>query len=276
MIKIFLTVRNRLAMTIKCIEAIQRHTTKPYQLYVYNNQTNYRVDEHFNYFSKLYTKGLITQVTFNTDISTFNAFSKATTCNMFGLQHLQDPKKSECEFIIMLDNDIILTPDWDVIVSRAWKYINKNKLKHIKIVGQLPGGIKGRSETHKIGDNLIGRCGTLGGSGLWTVRNNFFTDVGLLDLNQLVGHNKKHDQFYWQRLQKASGTRHYIMGLNQKLGIHCGKLCGSVCNTLTRQKNKKVALERIKFKESDNNIRSMDFNTFYEKIKENKRLNADW
>jgi hypothetical protein len=276
MIKIFLTVRNRLAITIKCIEAIQRHTESPYQLYVYDNQTNHLIGEHFQYFSKMYSKGIITQVTFNTDVSTFNAFSKATTCNMFGLQHEQDPNKGECSFILMLDNDIILTPGWDMLVRRAWKYVNKNKLKHIKVIGQLPGGIKGKKEVHNIGDDMIGRCGTLGGSGLWTVRNNFFTDVGFLDLKQLVGQNKRHDQLYWQQLQRASKTNAYIMGLNKKLGIHCGKMAGSVCNTLTRQRDKKKALERIKFQQSDENIRSIDFDTFYNKIQNDKQLIGDW
>ena len=54
MIKIFLTVRNRLAITKKCIQAIHKHSTMPYQLYVYNNQTNYKLDEHFEYFYELF------------------------------------------------------------------------------------------------------------------------------------------------------------------------------------------------------------------------------
>jgi len=275
MIKIFLTVRNRFGITVKCLEAIKRHTTKPYQIYVYNNQTNYMIEEHFKFFCKLYMKGFITQLTFNTDASTFNAFSKASTCNMFGLQHEQDPEKDKCDFLLMLDNDIILTPGWNEKVSQAWRYIRKNKLNHIKVVGQLPGGIKQKNQEHQIAPGLIGRAGMLGGSGLWTVRPNFFTDVGLLPLKTLVGQNKRHDQLYWQLLQKASGTRSYIMGLNQKLGIHCGKLAGSVCNVLTKQRGKKN-LNDICFSEADENIRNKNFDEFYKQIFENKQLLADW
>ena len=108
MIKIFMTVRNRLAITKKCIAAIQKHSTIPYQLYVYDNQTNYKLDEHFKYFSKLYNKGLVTQVVFNTNASTFNAFSKAASCNMFGLLHQQDPEKNKYSFLLILDNDIAM------------------------------------------------------------------------------------------------------------------------------------------------------------------------
>lgn len=276
MIKIFLSVRNRLGITMKCIEAIKKHTKSPYQIYVYNNQTNYLLDEHFKYFHKLFSEGVITQVTFNTDASTFNAFSKATTCNMFALQHEQDPNKNDYSFLLMMDNDIIVTPGWDKYLKRGWSYLRKKKLDYIKIIGQLPGGIKSKIEKHQIADDLMGRAGTLGGSGLWSVRPNFFTDVGILPLKQLVGQNKRHDQLYWQALTKASGRKPYIMGLDKKLGIHCGKLAGSICNILTKQRNKQKALEHICFKDGDDNIRSMDFDTFYNKIQEDKKLIGDW
>jgi hypothetical protein len=219
---------------------------------------------------------LIAQVTFNSDTSTFNAFSKASACNMFGLQHEQDPKKDDCSFILILDNDIILTPKWDKVIQQGWNYVKQKNLNYIKVIGQLPGGIKSKSEEHKISQDLIGRAGVLGGSGLWTVRSNFFTDVGLLPLNQLVNQNKRHDQLYWQLLAKASPGKHYIMGVNKKLGIHCGKMVGSVCNVLTRQRPQNRDLNAINFKKSDDVIRSMDFDTFFENIQNNQQLIADW
>lgn len=276
MIKIFLSVRNRLGITVKCLEAIRKHTTLPYKIYVYDNQTNYLLDEHFKYFYKLYSKGLISQVTFTSSDSTFNAFSKAATCNFFGMQHSLDPQADSYSFLLMLDNDIILTPNWDTSLARAWKYISKNKLDRIKVVGQLPGGIKNRKEEHKIGDDLIGRCGELGGSGLWSVRSNFFKDVGFLDLKSLVGQNKRHDSSYWSRLHKAAGGKPYIMGLDKKLGIHCGKICGSVCNTLTRQGKKVKSLDCINFSESDEKIKNTDFDTFFKQIIDDKSLYGDW
>lgn len=277
MIKIFLTVRNRLAMTKQCIKALRIHSTLPYQLYVYNNQTNYLIDEHFSYFSKLYKRGLITQVTFNTNVSTFNAFSKAAACNMFALQHEQDPNKDDFMFLVMLDNDVIVTPKWDKKLKIAWSYVRKNKLNHIKVIGQLPGGIKHKSMKLEI-DKMNGMVGKLGGSGLWSVRPNFFKDVGLLDLKKLVGHNKKHDQNYWVLLDKASGGQPYILGLREKLGIHCGARVGSVCNRLTsnRGRTDSESEELIKFKQAEKNISSMDFDTFYKSILNDKALLSDW
>ena len=277
MIKIFLTVRNRLAITKKCITAIQKHTTIPYQLYIYDNQTNYKIEEHFKYFSGLYKDGLVTQVVFNTNESTFNAFSKAVACNMFGLLHQQDPEKDKCVFLLMLDNDVIVTPGWDQILVSAWKYVKKNKRTDIKVIGQSPGGVKNKKEVITINKKLSGRSGKLGGSGLWSVRSNFFEDVGLLDLRKLVGHNKKHDQDYWLLLNKSTNGKPYILALNRKLGIHCGRMAGSVCNRLTRVKgNMKQKLEFIKFEKLEDKIDNVDFDEFFKTIYNNKELVGDW
>lgn len=275
MIKIFLTVRNRLAMTKKCIYALKAHSKLKQQIYVYDNNSNYLVKEHFEYFGKIYEKGLISQVCFTTKDSTFNAFSKASTCNFFGQQHLQDPQKDKYSFMVMLDNDIVVTPGWDLKILEAWKYITNNKLNNIKIVGQLPGGIKNRTETHNIGD-IKGRVGILGGSGLWAVRNNFFDDVGFLNLKELVGHDKQHDQRYWTLLSKASKGKPYIMGLNQKLGIHCGSMAGSICNKLTKHKGGTERDKIIRFEHAEQKIDGMSFDEFYESIKNDKRLIGDW
>jgi len=276
MIKIFLSVRNRLAMTVKCIEAIKRHTKIPYRLYVYDNATNYLIDEHFNYFCKLYKKKQISQITFTTTDSTFNAFSKASTCNFFGKQHEMDPQKDSYFFLVMLDNDIIVTPEWDMKLKRAWKHVKKNGLKNVKVIGQLPGGIKNTVNPRVKIDEMEGRIGKLGGSGLWSVRPNFFKDIGFLDLKQLVNHDKRHDQLYWRLMDVSTGGQPYIMGLDQKLGVHCGKIAGSVCNSLTRSRGKPDKEKCIKFKEAEKRISSMDFDSFYKMIFKDIKLIRDW
>jgi hypothetical protein len=275
MIKIFLTVRNRLAITKKCIEALKRHTNSKYHLYVYNNSTNYLIDEHFEYFRDLHKKGEIAQVTFNTDTSTFNAFSKAVTCNMFGLAHEQDPNKDKFSFLLMLDNDIIMMPDWDKYVLMGWNYIKKNNLKHVKVIGQLPGGIK-QKQPHGKTDQFSVKLGKLGGSGLWCVRSNFFRDVGFLNIKQLVGHDKRHDQNYWRLMEQASGGKPYIMGVGVKLGVHCGRIAGSVCNRLTRNRGNPKKSELIKFPEAEQNIESKSFDEFFQGIIKDERLAKDW
>ncbi len=267
MIKIFISVRNRIAITQKCITAIKRHSKVKHQIYIYDNASNHLLKDHFLYFYNLYYSGQISQVTFTTETSTFKAFSKASTCNFFGQQHEQDPNKDKYDYLVMLDNDIIVAPDWDVKLLTAWKYVTKHNMKTIKVIGQRPGGIKHLdAKVYEIGKNLNGRIGSLGGSGLWAVRPNFFRDVGFLDLKRLVGQDKKHDQLYWQLMSKASGGKPYIMGLVTKLGYHCGPMAGSVCNRLSRNRNAPDKRKVIKFEENENRISSLDFDTFYKKI----------
>lgn len=277
MIKIFMSVRNRLAITKKAIHALKTYSTIPHQIYVYNNITNYLLKEHFIYFMKLYEKGYISQVTFTSKESTFNTFSKAASSNFFGCQHECDPKKDSYNFLVILDNDIIVTPEWDKKILQTWDYINKNNLKHVKIVGQLPGGIKHQEpKVIKISKEINGRLGKLGGSGLWSVRPNFFNDIGILNLRVLIGHDKRHDQMYWRLLEEKNKGRSYIMGINQKLGIHCGGMAGSVCNTLIRNRMKKNKEELIKFEKLEEKINSLSFDEFYNQIKNNQTFAKDW
>ncbi len=276
MYKIMITCRNRLAITQKCIESIVKHSKEEFHIYIYDNLTSYRIDEHFSYFNELYKSGIIKQVTFNTPSSTFFAFSKAVSSNMFGLQHMQDPKKNEFSFLVLMDNDMIVTPEWDEKIKRVWKIVNKTNLNHIKIISQCPGGIKPKIPLDLGTTDISAVTGKLGGSGLWTTRSNFFEDVGLLDLRSLVGHNKKHDQMYWHLMDKKSGGKNYILGIQTKLAYHCGAICGSVCNQLTKIKDKKEALKRIRFQESDENISKMDFDSFYKFIESRRDIVKGW
>ena len=128
---------------------------------------------------KRYAKGDISQITFTSEATTFNAFSKASTSNFFGLQHEQDPNKNKYLFLVLMDNDIIVTPGWDLKIRAAWQYIVRNKMRNIKVVGQRPGGIKNvDKKAHKIAGEMTAKVGRLGGSGLWSVRPDFFRDVG--------------------------------------------------------------------------------------------------
>jgi len=58
-ILVFLTVRNRLEITKKCVEALYKYTSRPVHLFVFDNLTQTRVDDHFNYFCDLYKQGKI-------------------------------------------------------------------------------------------------------------------------------------------------------------------------------------------------------------------------
>jgi len=277
MIKIFMTVRNRLAITKKAIEALERNSAIPHNLYIYDNCTNYRIREHFEFAYNLYKHKIVSKYVFNTDGSTFNAFSKAVACNEFGYDHQQDPKWKSYEFITILDNDIIVLPGWDQLVKNAWQDIHKYGLdSQIKIVGQLPGGIKCSNKSDKKFGGCEAKIGKLGGSGFWNISTNFFRDVGYLDLNRLVGYDKRHDSEYWNLLERVNKGKPYIIGLNSKLCIHCGKIAGSVCNQLSRNRGQKDKINKIKFEEAEDKIEKMSFDEFMKVIKGDKNLMNNW
>lgn len=273
MYKIFLTVRNRLEITKKCIQALYKHSTMKFQLYCYDNLTNYRLDDHFIYFYNLYKHGLISQISFLTKESTFNAFSKAVAINQFGLNHNQDPEKDKYDFLLMIDNDIIMTPEFDKILLNSWKEVKKKKLDNIFVISQLPGGIKYTKDIVGGINGFEARQGKLGGGGIMCVQPNFFEEVGFLPISKLVGLNKKSDQIYWTLMDRKSKGLPYILGLKHKLGIHAATLAGgSVCNVLTKERNEKRALEKIKYEEGENLIKNMSFEEFFKHIQQEKYL----
>ena len=99
-----------------------------------------------------------------------------------------------------------------------------------------------------------------------------------LDVKNLVGFNKKHDQHYWTKLEKSTNGKDYILGLNHKLCIHVGSIAGSVCNVLTKNKNLKQRNpeELIKFEDAENKLDSMNFDEFYKMIINNKEMINNW
>ena len=275
MFKIAITVRNRLEITKKCLEALIRHTKGDYHLYIYDNLTNYKLENHFALYYSLFSDGIIKQVTFNSKESTFDSFSKVVALNQFGKLHEEDPDKDKFDFLLFMDNDIIVTNGWDEILTQAWSDVKRLQYYDVKIIGQAPGGIKEKRKCpNKIagGEALLGK---FGGSGFWSVRSNFYREIGFLDVSNLKGINKKHDQMYWKKLQKATNSKSYIMGLKKKLCVHCGGMAGSVCNVISQGADDRK-MEQIKFKDKDTNIGKMSFSDFYKKIINDKKLSNNW
>ena len=271
MYKIFMTVRNRLAVTKKSIESLYKHSTIPFHLYVYDNSSNYLLKEHFDYFYKLYEDKKIAQITFTTEDSTFNAFSKASTCNFFGRQHEEDPNKDKYGFLLLMDNDIIVTPNFDQVLRKAWKQVRKTNMKNIKVITQFPAGIKHHVhvDTEIAGFKHV--VGKLGGSAFWSVNTDFFRTVGFLELVRLVNVHKRHDITYWNKMDRVTGGKPYILGLKTKLCYHAGRESGSVCNVLTKQPKDK-SIELIKFEKSERIIDELSFDEFYNYLKNNEKV----
>lgn len=120
--------------------------------------------------------------------------------------------------------------------------------------------------------------GQIGGSGFWCVRPTFFKEVGYLNLKSLINCDKKHDSSYWDLLSLSTNNKDYIVGLKYKLCIHTGKIAGSTCNVLTKNRvlpePQKQGL--IKFEAADEKIDKMSFDEFYELVSNDKDMAKDW
>ena len=266
MIKIGITVRNRLGITKKCIEAILQHSTIPHQIYIYDNLTDYKLENHFAFYHTLLRKKLITQVTFNTADSCYNAFSKAISLNQFGLNHEQDPEKDKCEMLVTLDNDVIVMPGWDEILRRAWIDVARWNIPNVYVIGQKTGGaVKYGKWLEKEISGYKAYHGKLGGSCLWSSRSNFYKQVGLLDPKPLVGFNKKHDQHYWVKMETLSNGQPYILGLDAPLFLYGGDMAGSVCNIIGFS-NAPHKLKQVQYQKQDEFIEALSFKEFYGKL----------
>jgi len=269
MIKVCITVRNRLAITKKCIESLLKFSVYPLSIHIYDNLTNYRFNEHLEYYMNLYTDCLIDKFVINSQQSTFSCFSKAVAFNDFGFNHNQDPDKDKVQFLLLIDNDMLVKPQWDVYVNIIMQRIKDDpQFQNIHIVTQEPGGVTDKKRSIEI--NGI-KCwfGTHGGSGFWCLRPTFFDDIGFLDLKLVQGINKKHDQNYWKKIGHKIRGNEYSLSIEKPLALHTGPLfSGSVCNELT--KNGKDH-DGIKFENLDKSLEEISFMDFYEKIKDEPR-----
>jgi hypothetical protein len=114
--------------------------------------------------------------------------------------------------------------------------------------------------------------GRLGGSGLWSVKHDFFDKIGLLQLKNFIGASKRYDQSYWHLVEIYTGGKSYILGLDHRLGVHCGSLSYSVCNVLTRTK---MSLEEAE-EQTDKYIGGLSFEEFYNAVSTDEALLKEW
>ena len=229
------TVRNRLQMTKYTLEQLFRSVNFnnwELEIFLYDNLSEFDMEERAQYYGKLLRERWLTQVTFNTKGSTDNAFSKAAANNQFADFHMNSLDKRSIRYLIMMDNDMLCLPGWLEQFDKAWKDVRSDpKLKkEISIVTQHPGGVMGRKRFSINGTEYT--RGTSGGSGLWIVKNDFYDRIGKLNLAKLVGKNKAHDQHYWYRIQRKTGVYNYAVTVFCQKVLHLGGICGSVCNSL--------------------------------------------
>ena len=242
-VRIMFTVRNRLEMTKYTLENLFRSinfNNWKVEIFLYDNLSDLDMEERACYYAKLLKERWLAQVTFNTKLSTDNAFSKAAANNQFADFHMNSLDRKEIRYLIMMDNDMLCLPGWLDSFDKAWKDVRSVPIlkKEISVVTQHPGGVMGREIVQING--IAYRKGTSGGSGLWIVKNDFYNKIGKLNLTHLVGKNKAHDQRYWYKIQRKTGVYKYAIAAPVQKVLHLGGICGSVCNCLHKNGGKNL------------------------------------
>ena len=79
-------------------------------------------------------------------------------------------------------------------------------------------------------------------------------------------------------MSQQTHGREYTLGLQHKLCIHTGKISGSICNILSRNRfiSDKEKEELIKLEDSEKMIDQMSFDDFYELVSNDKDMIKDW
>lgn len=247
---IHISARNRLGFTDKCLEALWAYTDTgkiDLRVFLFDNGTDKENQKKiFKYYTDMLSEGLIHTLIINSKDALHNAFGKAVSSNQFAYLQKVWP---DADYMTILDNDVwIVDKTWTKKISSVFQAFGEDPdyADQIKVVSQAPGGICGEKEWLEI-EGMEVMLGVYGGSGFWNVRGNFFEDVGVLNLQDLVGHDKKHDQEYWKLCMKRTKNAKYVAGINHPMSIHAGDGF-SICNALTAGKmgHKEEKEQRLK------------------------------
>lgn len=270
---VFLSVRNRLAITKRCIEYLFKNTRREIDLFVFDNCTGTRIPDHFNYFCRLYEQGKLQKYVANTITSTYNAFSKAMSFNEFGLFIENHPDKFSYDWLVCLDNDMILIQEkWDDIIGTMFEEVDKKEPNNtIQIITQYPGGCSGTDYNL---DKFKIRVGVNSGSGFWNIRPDFFTKVGLLESEPLIGINKRHDLELWPKLNAYTKGQPYVIAIDQPMALHIAYHDGKDLSICKATRNNPAM--NVDFELFDNLIETMNDTEFNEFIMKDADVSRRW
>ena len=260
-LSVLLTARDRLILTQKTIESINKSTTKfkNIDIYVFDNLSN-PSEERMLIFSRLLKDEKIKYYSYDTPSSLTNCFAKAIAfnrwINMMKTSHeIRYLTGSETmnDYFILIDNDFILGPGWDKYFLEAHKKL-KDSEPNIHYLVKFPGGIPkialNESITNKYTFNVdnenfdvIASCWG-GGSGFWFFDFNQMLNLewDYEDIIKTHGIYKKQDSTTWFMIRRRKGENiNFVAGIippkkDDPLVLHIGEsLKCSMCNILTRE-----------------------------------------
>lgn len=289
-LSVMITSRDRLNLTLKCIDSIWLNSSVFHKINIYLFDNLSEIDEkRSKMFFSLLESNKICYYSYDTINSSYNCFSKAVSffrwCEMMKIKReIQILSKTfsedQIDYFLLLDNDFILCPTWGEYFISAIKQV---KEKNLHFLVPRPGGIPTRyiekGPPPYVIRNLfdctqyfkVKMAGGGGSSGFWFMGydNLMRTKWDVETLVKTYNLNKRHDTETWDRINRIYGKINYVGAIfdtkNWPLALHLGSQCGSVCNSLTRNKYNEV---KNNIEEKDESFGSMSVQEIIEMYKD--------
>ena len=292
-LSVLLTSRDRPILTQKCIESINKTSSlfKEINIYVFDNLSNPN-EERLGLFSKLLKEEKIKYYSYDTSASLCDCFGKAIAYNrwigMMKMEH--DIRKisnsnSLKDYYILIDNDMILGPEWDkFFITANDELLSKEPDTHYLV--KFPCGLTNtylkRPTTNKyrfttpdnIEFDVISTCWG-GGSGFWFMNYEQLckTEWESKYFANTYKQFKRHDITSWFRIKdKYKRFINFVSGIkspdDKPLVLHIGEVLKcSMCNVLTKKGPSEYKRVKSEFLLKELDLVNMSAKEIYNKFK---------
>jgi len=288
-LNVCIPARDRTVLTLKCIESIHG-TSKLFtdiNVYVFDNLSNMDISR-MNMFSKLLATNQIKHYSYDTSQSTYDCFPKpiifrrwaSMMIDQYELYNKIGKEPNIKDVYMLLDNDMILGPDWDSYFITALDNILKYS-KEIKFIVKYPGGIPLKFREHAPSFKLTNRYKNNeefevitsnfgGGSGCWVmdIKMLKYLTWSIEEISKTLGKFKGHDTATWARIRKEFNDTQYVAAVKPRnldtnpLIIHMG--AGSMCMSLNKNE---YGTARSKFSGEESKYRDMSYSEIFQQNK---------
>lgn len=302
-LNVCIVCRDRLTLTAKTINSILQSSSVFSEINIscFDNYSEL-VPERMEFFYNLLKNEKIKYYSYEKAYSTANCFPKVVCFNrwidIMNLKYNIEDIDSKKEFYLLIDNDMILMPEWDTYFLSLFEMENSDRfLKDIHFVCPYPSGIVSKNiDSNNIPQSPQFRKFDLknnynsdkfkfitsnggGASGFWFMNHKMLNSVkwDYGDIIEVKGRFKRQDKNTWKIIKRKNGNyMHYVGTIEQQsklpLIIHLGGgiTDGSICTKAHNNKYCKDASKKLSEEEKEefNNLSPMQI---YEKYKFDSR-----
>lgn len=280
-LNVCLTCRDRNILTQKTIESIHENTKlfDKIKIYCFDNYSELD-SERIEIFSNLLKDKKIHYYSYDTAESTNNHFPKAVIFNRWiDMVELESKLNDEETYYLLIDNDMILCPNWDEYFLSSVK-LDLGVFFFVPYPSGIrgvmtPSGVKKReiitvksmfNKEYKIITSQKG-----GSSGMWFMSKEQLNKLkwNKENFDETKDSFKKHDVTTWKKLRKEYGENYKYVAAIQTISplvLHLGDAFGSICVPANR--NQYHQNLKTKYKENEKVLKNMSIESIIEKYGE--------